>query len=375
MKILFLLGSGVSLESNCPDIDTLTNYVLSLSNKTCFDNQYDVDKTKQAVINHLGILANEVSRIGKKANYEDLFSMCLQLERWEYSRLRDPALTRFRDHVLRETGANLELIDKNHEELNHLAIRHIEYIVRRAVSEIRDPKGLDLITDVIEDYGPENVDIISLNHDKLVEQLLDHKQITWTNGFDKSKNNEREIAYFDDEAFSNSDNVRIVKLHGSYDWRYLGEEINENTKLWRWCEGGDSDFPNSKVGQPLEHNPFLSGILTGTTTKSEHYTRGLHGVLYLVARNLLRDHNRIICSGYGWRDEGFNWMLREWAIHKLNQRLILLHNESRKDDFIGINKKPFFWPQDWDQNSTEGWLRGHKNWLSETSLSDIQDLF
>jgi hypothetical protein len=109
--------------------------------------------------------------------------------------------------------------------------------------------------------------------------------------------------------------------------------------------------------------------LTGVTTKTSAYTRGIFGDLYIEARKLMREHKTIICSGYGWKDEGFNWMIKEWAENDLNRRLLLLHDRER-DDFE--NKKPWIWPNEWKWKSQTGWLRWHPNWLCHTTFPEIE---
>jgi hypothetical protein len=68
-----------------------------------------------------------------------------------------------------------------------------------------------------------------------------------------------------------------------------------------------------------------SQTLTGSTTKGDSYTRGIFGDLNWEARKLLREHDRIVCSGYGWRDEAFNAMLKDWSDEHENRRMLLLH--------------------------------------------------
>jgi hypothetical protein len=108
--------------------------------------------------------------------------------------------------------------------------------------------------------------------------------------------------------------------------------------------------------------------LTGSATKGDAYTRGVFGDLNWEARRLLREHNRIVCSGYGWKDEAFNAMLKDWSDSREDARMLLLHDELKIGEFEGLHK-PWLWPSGWKTGS--GWLKWHPQWLSDTTLCDL----
>ena len=121
----------------------------------------------------------------------------------------------------------------------------------------------------------------------------------------------------------------------------------------------------------------VASELTGTTTKTSAYTEGIHGELYIQARQLLHEYNHIICSGYGWQDNGMNNMLKEWAREHYRDKakhLLLLHAPSCKHEFKSKNHL-WFWPDDWDSKNREDWFQWYPKWLSKTDINTIDEIF
>lgn len=190
----------------------------------------------------------------------------------------------------------------------------------------------------------------------------------------------------------------IVKLHGGCDWIFAGDSGEGPKHNYRWVKNlTDKKMVDCKdrSGRALCDSLASYPTLTGTTNKAAAYTEGIHAELFGITQNLLSDYSHIICSGYGWKDAGFNTMIRDWAVkqhwhedQRRYPRLLLLHSGDRLGEFRHTNnpQRPrrnlWFWPNCWEKNLSEpwkpdhlDWMRCHPQWLSCTRLEDISNLF
>jgi len=369
-RVLFVLGSGVSSKI-CPNVSEITDKVLKSETAPSDWNSSITEAADDlnAVQGFLGALRDEAVQTIDRPNYEDLYSLCLRLEHHELSRRPDPGLTRFRDTVFRSTAQfhrrYLGGCYYGCEPLAAISARSRGFINETVRQLLRPPYkdcegklhlALQLVVETIRAYGPEHVDVLTLNHDLLLEDALTKAGIAWTDGFDAPLATDSKALQFDREAFTKPGRVRILKIHGGCDWylclmapkRWSPLKLLKDADRWQYT----TDYEESQT-------------LTGSTTKGDSYTRGVFGELNWEARKLLREHDRIVCSGYGWRDEAFNGMLKDWSDEHKEARMLLLHDQENINEFEGRNK-PWPWPDDWKTATETAWLRWHPAWLSDT---------
>ena len=382
-RVLFVMGSGISLISGAPDVRRLTEQILSADRELIprWFQGVGGDEEVCSILSFLKLLKDEHERSGEEANYEDLFSLCQKLYEHEVGMATDGSIIRFRDHIYRES-AHLWRFYKDGGYLGEAPLGAIAgratFLIadclKTILNSFRNPQGLNLVTETVKALGAKSVDVVTLNHDRLLEYHLGANDVEYTCGFDPSTNRDGEVDFFDETAFISANKVRVIKLHGSCEWLRLRKKVSEETTLWRWGLANETaewhEYLKDADGNHLADSSFERSILTGSTTKTTAYTRGIFGDLYIEARKLMREHDTIICSGYGWKDDGFNWMIKEWAERDLGRRLILLHDRER-DDFE--NRKPWLWPDGWRWGNPLGWLNWHPRWLSDTSFSDIEN--
>jgi hypothetical protein len=322
-----------------------------------------------AVQGFLGTLREEAVQTIDKPNYEDLYSLCLRLEHHELSRRPDPGLTRFRDTVFRSTARfhrrYLGGCYYGREPLAAISARSRGFInetVRLLLRPHTKTQGeLNLVLETIRAYGAEHVDVLTLNHDLLLEDALMKAEVAWTDGFETPLPRDSKALQFDHTNFTNPERVRVLKIHGGCDW-YLCEvkpgkwrpvKLLKGAETWRYS----TDYEQCQT-------------LTGSTTKGDSYTRGVFGELNWEARKLLREHDRIVCSGYGWKDEPFNAMLKDWSDYHDDARMLLLHDRSQIHEFEGRHK-PWPWPEKWKEEGESSWLCWHPKWLSEMDFQTL----
>ena len=365
-RVLFVLGSGVSSKI-CPNVEKITEEVLETGNAPSDWNNSITEAADElnAVQGFLRTLREEAVQTIDEPNYEDLYSLCLRLEHHELRIRLDPGLPRFRDTVFRSTAQfhqhYLDGCYYGSEPLAAICARSRGFInetVRQLLRPHRETHGeLHLVVETIRAYGPEHVDVLTLNHDLLLEDALTTAGIAWTDGFETPLSMDSKALQFDREAFTKPGRVRILKIHGGCDW-HLCLMAPERWSPLKLLNGAD------RWRYPTDYDQ--SQILTGSTTKGDSYTRGVFGELNWEARKLLRERDLIVCSGYGWRDEAFNAMVKDWSEEHREARMLLLHDQANIHEFEGRNK-PWPWPENWQEVHGSGWLRWHPAWLSDTN--------
>ena len=387
-RVLFVLGSGVSYVSGGPKVKEVTDLVFSQDDRVLERDRHGKDfkpEERDCIHGFLRVLKKEIERMGEVGNYESLYSLAQRLHEFEAGRIKDASMVRFRDHVYRETASFWSYFvgtgDWNGHPFGAIARKTCEYInkcIRILLVPLVTPQGLQLIPDLIDKYGATNVDILTLNHDELVEVLLKNRGIPYTTGFDPKISNDGQVDFYDDAAFDVPGRVRIVKLHGCASWWHFHKDSSTDYRWGRLSDAvdwedqtiNDWEAPIGLDGQAFGSNSFKEPVTTGNTTKSEAYTRGITGDMYLHARKLLKEHDRIISSGYGFGDDGFNHMLAEWSRRMPEKKMLLLHNT----EVVPIKQRCWFWPEDWKSNYSDGWFKHHPQWLSATCSTDVERL-
>lgn len=374
MKILFVLGSGVSFGA-CPDTKSITDEVLNGTSEPPHlwrSSRLDAKKEKTCVQEFLKLLQAEVLRLKNSCTYEDLYSISLRLYNHESGCELSPEIVRFRDFIYRDSFqyhqfylGNAYHGDRPLAAISLRACYFITETVRLMLLKRRENTvNLSLITDAIAHLGPANVDVITLNHDLLLEQELDGAGITWTDGFENEKLKQENMVSFSSDNFRDENRVRILKIHGSVNWYYARSKETE-WKCWKIPK------PETAVIEERICIDYEKGqILTGSTTKGLAYTKGTFGALHLEACRLLRESPIIVCSGYGWKDLPFNEMIRDWSKYHQEPGMWLLHDKHSIDEFDG-NRKPFFWPDDWKSGESNSWLKWHPDFLGNTRWKDL----
>ena len=336
-RIVFLLGSGVSIPAGMPTTDEITERVLSgegiyLDEEifTCRKHHEPAiakiqKENVERVVKFLHRLKVEIDYYYEKqnfrheTNYEDLYYVAIQIFDSELKGYDNPVVQPFIDKI----RADIQplLIGKENEirkewllqELADEATNYIHDIVWRMLD--KKPIHLDYsgcIKDVCQDSELSKVDIFTLNHDTVLEQCL--KGIKFTDGFGEPIN---DVRYWNPDLFesgeSKSFNVRLFKLHGSINW-FQFQTLN-------------GDWSNVSIGIPLGPDPWhtrnpvgqdqlpIDGpmLLIGRFNKELEYTSGIFEELHYQFYRSLRQIRRLVVCGYGFGDKGINRKINQWV--------------------------------------------------------------
>lgn len=206
------------------------------------------------------------------------------------------------------SGWSYELM-KNYKEIVESCINTYQSIIRKILSNVKKIDDYDNFASIVNNLYlcGNHIDIFTLNHDLLVEQLLQTWGIKFDDGFDY--NNAKKIGkhlFYDVKTdMHEKGNVNLYKLHGSID-------------LYKYMEKDNNDYRYAKVvnGDPFMMSDdtifeILPYFLTGTTTKLKEYDNKYISHLMSLFETVLSKAQNLIMIGYSGNDGGINNMIFE----------------------------------------------------------------
>jgi hypothetical protein len=355
MKVCFLLGSGISRPANLPSLEQIGARVLSGENivrdtqgaygerrPSEGDTFFQDQELKRLLkfLHWLHVQANiRFEGTFHQANYEDLFYEASQIHDDLLDEYENPAVRPF---ILDALSSLWESVPENARPLNELSelageatnyIRDVIAVMLAKQSERTD--HLKLFLDAARDNIVSELNLFTLNHDKLLEEYFQNK-IGVTDGF--KKENELGIRRWSPTLFdetvpsSRITTVRLFKLHGSINWyRFRPESSRHDVQdLNPWIE--------EYVG--IRSNPSLSGvkdllrrrhetigrslILVGTFNKMIDYTDRVFLEMHYRFIRVLDETERLIVCGYGFGDKGVNKRITEWMCSSLSRKMLII---------------------------------------------------
>lgn len=392
--MLLFLGSGVSRASGLPGVKEITNRIL---NDAC---DSDAERTRQyrwsghdkhqstglvrKAQRLLRLLAqiDEHYRISiapsesggqyrhtgsiyrQDTTYEDLFYLAEQIRDCCVGLTDEAPVGAFVDIVEQRAGDLLESENRDARIINmyHLAaeaVRYIEWAVADSL-QVEHVTGLDLIVELARSDQIDRLDIITLNHDTLVETLLAEKNINVADGFGAI---DGDVRWHDDRVYD-ADNarVRLVKLHGSINWYKFRVS---DPQLAAIMPGADPlqchDANGRKLESALRTPSFLSGV-----NKILAYNKGVYADVFFRFHQFLREHRTIIMSGYGWADTAINFRLENWLDRDRHNTIILLHKNPES-----LMKRSLLLDSSYQGLVRTGRLIPLDQWLGDTSHADL----
>ena len=382
MKLILFLGAGVSVPSGLPKVDRLTQMILRdpyyQDQERNFIAGRNPDATSRLtyptpVIRTLLRHISEYDERGTKnaiyrgaPTYEDIFSLCEAIKLWHLGLADNSIPTSFVESIERAVRPILKgrSLKARIRDLGSLAIeasRFIEAVVAGAL-QAHSVIGLDLILELVTSPTIEQLNIVTLNHDTLVEQYLHQACVEIVDGFGPR---DGDVRWYDDRVYdSNSCKVRLFKLHGSINWRefigkarpaiFLGTDI-----------GNILDGEKRQLKLSFRSPSFLSGV-----NKAIAYQRGIYADMHFRFHEVLRQCTFVVMSGYGWGDTAMNWRLDTWLDQDQRNTIILLHPHPEE-----IAEHSVIAGSAYDYWIRSRHLQPVPKWLCEASLGDIEGLW
>lgn len=101
--------------------------------------------------------------------------------------------------------------------VNNADINALKLIIENDSSQF---DGIRKLYDKFLQVHPKVLNIITTNYDRVLEHLLAHDNVPFSDGF-----NGRLLSIFDEEGFREKEYVNIIKVHGSLNWFEVAGEI------------------------------------------------------------------------------------------------------------------------------------------------------
>ena len=393
MKLLLFLGAGVSVPSGLPTAAQLTDAVLAAEYHHVGKGMFRVGRHPDATLRlsdltrrlrrFLRLLQRhdlrDIQRVGYyphrggfrssgaiyrgATTYEDLYFLSQQLSLWNKglsdNSLATPfmeALERAAGDLLRGRTTKARLSDL--ATLGELACYYIETIVADTLRQ-DCPKGFELLRDIASAPVVDQLDIVTLNHDTLVEQFLASRRIAFTDGFGLP---DGDVRWSEDMTYDVPSRVRLFKLHGSVNWySFLAQGRSRTAILLGRNAATAQDGQGNLLTATLRRPSFLSGI-----SKATAYARGIYADVHHRFGIALRNTDRIVMSGYGWGDTAINFQLDTWLDRARQNTLLLLHEHPEE-----LAQRSLLLGSAYDAHVRSGQIVLLKQWLSDTIISDI----
>jgi hypothetical protein len=393
MKAAFFFGSGISLASGAPTVGVISKKLLegawcSFTDAEFYDDECQqnpagkssgkaqlaqdfINIVKEKIDSHL------MSRYGRRANYEDLYSAIHQIIEDEDGVYAHPLIADSVNLIkaasahlwVGRKGQHTWISDNLFMALALSARDLIQWVVYRSLIKVSAPKGLDVISAVASKVG--GLDIFSLNHDLLIERQLRDACVEFSDGFSEPNG---DVVVFDASWKKNSKTVNLLKLHGSINWYNCEVRDSLRQKNYRVMRVDELPFIGQKdsSGNLLRKGELTPMFLTGTGIKEQSYGIGFFGDVFSEFRDRLSSHKTLICCGYGWEDLGINIRLGEWLQNQPGNKLVILYKDGRQS----LERKDFwiwhFRMSNWLEN---GQVVVLDKWLDTCQIADLEPYF
>ncbi len=394
--MLLFLGSGVSRASGLPGVSKITNQLLNgvyfhdieqpgkfyHANEIFGKNVEQVDKiqrflkvlkkTDEYYLKNIapypsgGSYKFSGSVYRKETSYEDLFYLCEQIRQNGVGLTDDAMIGALVDKIEAEAGKLLEggVREQRLVSLYHLSkttLGFIEWVVSSSLHTVQI-EGLDLIIELARSPLIQKLDIVTLNHDILVERLLRDNNISYIDGFGPI---DGDLRLYDDDLYdTESDQIRIFKPHGSVDWYrvrglsypaiFCGKDIQN-------CHLKNGKIKKIDIKTPA----FLSG-----TNKILSYNRDIYSEIFYRVHQVFREQRSVIMSGYGWGDTAINFRIMNWLGYSKENAILLLHEDPEE-----VRDRSLQLSEEYTYLVNSGRLLLHKAWLEHSQLPELKALW
>jgi hypothetical protein len=376
MRVIFLLGSGISVDADVPGVDVISEQVFNAagvvrhSDATYYiagegSANYDwYHAAAEPAISFAGQLRELANRYsvefldGRAANYEDVANLAKQIEDALSGEYENPALLPLLERLREQVGDPQVLMERASETRNY--IRDIVWrMLNRLPTQVAH---LAVIVDGCCALG--TTDLFELNHDRVLELGLAGAELAVSDGFTGASG---DVLFWTDEF---DQPLRHFKLHGSVTWfhRHLDGQPWRGLVVARSLTHDpyhDRDAAGRLLEFPADGRPVL---LAGTFDKPLAYDSTVYADQHYRFHDSLRSAVAVVVIGYGFRDKAINSRLSGWLHGGRDRRLIVVHGDAA--DVIR-NARPAI-GRNWNRWINDGRLRVVERWVGAASWSDVE---
>ena len=195
MNLILFLGSGISIASGHPNVVTLTKSILNSKThpiETTFLRALKNYDEKARLIGGTYTSPNKYLKVGEiyrnSTSYEDLYYLCEEIALFDWGQHNNSMIPAFMESIIEKFSSLLKEKSKRKKllEIGRYAHAAKKYIDKAIIEKLATPKkiiGLDLIVQIANEPEVTSLNILTLNHDLLVEDLLIRNGIHFADGF------------------------------------------------------------------------------------------------------------------------------------------------------------------------------------------------
>lgn len=337
IKIAFLLGSGVSLYAGAPCTNKITDFLLSSIDKTQQTDEVLLIKnflnySRFQIKEYYEWLDKPNFNSERMVNYESIYYLIWQLWNGAIGDYDNPAIFKLYKEIQNSFEPQILYKDFFDDEVFKGFLKKVLIYIENTLGQklelaLNNGNFLKIIQDAYEDEKIIKVEIFSLNHDTLIEQLLDEKKIEYSDGFTEGDLN---IKIWNKKSFNNKSKINLYKLHGSINWYQF---YRKDKKEWfigsvpNYIKDIDhiKDTNNSDLFREERH-----GILVGTFNKIFNYLTDVFILLNFKFYETLSDFNYFVISGYSFSDKGINLYIKRFMNSGHNKKLVIIDPDGGK---------------------------------------------
>lgn len=394
-NITYLLGSGISIPSKFPSVMEITNRILSGDNIIRHTDgtyyisppdpagsyiPYDIATIRNAkLVNRILIELNlyYLYDFFHTSNYEEIFYVLNQIHEDNYREYENPIIKPFVDKLLPDIAKIATFSYSSSDEpwdyskLFFESVNYIRDVVWRMLQiDIESGNAsLNCIVDSLKDTENQNVNLFTLNHDLLLEDICKQNGIIFNNGFGLHIN---DIAYWHPRFIGDGKSkINIIKLHGSINWfQFPPNNLVNSLEAIGIPQNSDIRHLHDVNGNIISPYGGRPVFLMGTFNKILSYSNSIFAELFTIFRGNLNETNEMIVSGYSFNDKGVNSQIVEWMSSSPDKRMIVIHKEPEvlwQKARGAIRKNVDLWTQ-------QGKIIILKAFIQEVSWKDIKKL-
>lgn len=376
MKGVLFIGSGNSIASGLPSVQSVSDeifkgqynyYESDYSDFIKRDKDYQEDEViskMRKVMKIIQQLDNELSSKSApfkirdqikftgslykgESNYEDLYFIVNEIHKSSQGLSTNSTINSFILKIEEKSRFILsgESIYERVIDLGKICLKCVDFIdwlLPKILLHSRNV-GLDLIVEMANKFS--QLEVVTLNHDLLLEDIFQQNDIEYDDGFHGIIT----MGSQEFKGFKPESKIKLIKPHGSINWIADSPAYNRLIDL--------------DVRETMDYR--VMRILTGTN-KILAYNRGVFSEMFFQFHKTLKANNLMIMSGYGMGDEGINMRIGYWLQNPKNS-LIILHKYP--DDLI---ENSYILKTSKDKYLKEGRLKFISEWLSDTNFAKLK---
>lgn len=332
MNINFILGSGFSVSASFPTVNQLNEKFLnipSLGFQLYREGFFKWNRPEQSEINRPDRL---------KSIFYNLL-MTQLIEQFQFETKRDFDYETFyswllcqifSDNYLKFEKIICKVVDNCKDPIDfatdptncHIVlIKAINYLIEDELN--KDIIITSVYNEFIELIKKSNqCNIFTLNHDRLIDEILIRNRFVYSDGFDANKSqligaNNQPLPIFSNNF---SSNINLFKLHGSID--YYQFEIGVENPSYQLNRNGESlyfktmNFPDTIHAKRIDHRSnivvqnfapvWFPKFITGTSKEREIESVNIFNSLFHKFMIPFNELDYLIIIGYSYKDEHIN---------------------------------------------------------------------